>query len=115
MNTCFNEFLLKVRQEERKVSLLPESCVKESSQMISLLSKILKEMKTYVLDNGFDSQNEEIIFFRDVKPVVQGKWLFYHQLYQWEAVTSVFPKAHLKDFFVQQEKKIEKDFKICLK
>ncbi|AWL77983.1 RteC domain-containing protein [Capnocytophaga canimorsus] len=115
MNTFFYQFLLKIKQEEQKVSFLPESCVEESLQMMSLLSDMLKELKIYVLDNGFDSQKEEIIFFRDVKPVVQGKWLFYHQLYQWEAVTSVLSKAHLKDFFVQQGKKIEKDFKICLK
>lgn len=110
MNTYFNEFLLKVKQEEQKVSLLPESCVKESSQMISLLSEMLKEMKTYVLDNGFDSQNEEIIFFRDVKPLIQGKLLFYRKVYLIENSVICVDREHLIAYFLEQQNKLQTEF-----
>lgn len=84
MNTYFNEFLLKIEQEEQKVTFLPENCIKESLQMMSVLSNMLKEMKTYILTNGFESQSEEISFFREIKPIIQGKLLFYRQIHLWE-------------------------------
>lgn len=93
MNTYFYEFLLKIEKAELQVSLLPENCIEESLQMMSLLNETLKEFKNFVLNNGFDSPEEEKTFFRDIKPQVQGKWLFYHQVYQWELMAE-FPFEH---------------------
>ncbi len=116
MNTYFNEFLLKIEQEEQKVTFLPENCIKESLQMMSVLSNMLKEMKTYILTNGFESQSEEISFFRDIKPIIQGKLLFYRQIHLWEKSLSFLPKhnSNHKSFLVEQEKTMEQKLKKSL-
>lgn len=90
---------LKVKEQEEKLSLTPETVIKESCVMVELINRHLKELKDYVLSKGFEDKQEEIEFFRDVKPMLFAKLLFYNKLYQIETGRPVdLDKASRKYF-----------------
>ncbi|GET46625.1 RteC domain-containing protein [Capnocytophaga felis] len=111
MNTYFKTIFSRVEQKERKLTFSLESIVEDSLQMITFFNDILKELKEYVTSHHFVCQKEEIFFFREVKPYIQGKELFYYQIYQMETIAAYLPESHLKKYFVKQENKLEKEFK----
>ena len=46
-------------------------------KVINLLLRVREELKNYARDCVFDSIEEEIYFFKHLKPILCGKLLFY--------------------------------------
>ncbi|MBA5630008.1 hypothetical protein [Moheibacter lacus] len=73
------KIILKIREEEQKSDLSPQCVIASSRQIASVLLDKLELMKGYILENGFGKSEEEIEFFKKIKPEVQGKLIFYNK------------------------------------
>lgn len=73
------KIILSIREEEQKSDLSPQYVITSSRQIASVLLDKLELMKGYILENGFGKSEEEIEFFKKIKPEVQGKLIFYNK------------------------------------
>lgn len=53
-------------------------------QVIDYLQEIIGELKAFVIAYPFANQEEEIYFFKEQKPVIASKIIYYHTVYQFE-------------------------------
>lgn len=60
--------LLSIRDEESKVDLSPQHVIENSRYLACYLLKKHQVLKEYVLENGFSDINQEIEFFKKIKP-----------------------------------------------
>lgn len=77
---------------------------------IKVLEEMFKEIKTFISDYTFKDEDEEIRFFKEIKPQLFCKLIYYQKIYRIEALRpngsdeaqkKYIAKEldHLKDFF----------------
>ena len=81
---------VRVLLEEMKVSLeqvsnSSENNLRQSASSCQVVQQALHQLKDHVLNEGFKSEADEIIFFKEIKPVFLSELIFYSELYQVEA------------------------------
>jgi hypothetical protein len=59
--------------------------VELTEKAMGLCDSVMMELRESVLKNGFNSEEEEIYFFKHVKPKVESKFFFYTELFKLEA------------------------------
>ncbi len=80
VSTLRHEIEIKIHAiKSSENSLLPN--IKE---IISYLHESLTRLKFFIVNYEFESQEEEILFFKELKPQIYGQLLFYVRLYKIE-------------------------------
>ncbi|MFH6991860.1 RteC domain-containing protein [Flavobacterium sp. FlaQc-48] len=88
-----------IRKAEKEFSLDPEQIIEKSYHMTTLLRNLLCTVKKNVLEKGFSDENEEVYFFKTVKPQILGKLIYYNKIFRIEASCPVVSgKMHHKHF-----------------
>ncbi len=100
----------KIKEEEEKLSLIPSTVVEESRKMIVLLNNQLQFLKEHVLKNGFEDRDEEIEFFREIKPSIYSKLLFYNKLFRIESGRPFELGSVSRKYFKEKLTKIESNY-----
>jgi glutaredoxin 2 len=59
--------------------------LKKSEQSIICISACLKQLKEYILQNKFSNQEEEILFFKEIKPSVYSKLIYFVKVFNIES------------------------------
>ncbi len=107
----FTDTLQKVEKKEYDVlTMQSQDIITKSNTMLLFLSDVLNEIKAEVLEKDFESEHEEIYFFKEIKPQILGKMLFYQKLIDIEVLCS---KSNLKQqvkYYKIQIDTISKDF-----
>src|SRR5690606_33377961 len=62
--------------------------IKLSQEIIRLCRNELSNLKSIIKIKGFDSQDEEILFFKKMKPVISGYLIHYLEIYAFESQLS---------------------------
>lgn len=98
--------------EEKLVLIAKEniSLSKKAKQSIPLCIMALEELKTLINKNGFKSKDEEIQFFKEFKPIISAKLLYYIQIFNIESKKPIGTEKQLKKYFENHLKTIN-DFK----
>jgi hypothetical protein len=56
----------------------------EAYQMTLYLNEMLNTIKAIILQNGFPDEKQEIDFFKNIKPLVLGKLIYYNKVFRIE-------------------------------
>lgn len=99
--------LLSIRDEESKVDLSPQHVIEYSRYLACYLLKKHQVLKEYVLENGFSDINQEIEFFKKIKPEIQGKLIFYNKVFRIETACPIGMWQVHKEYFSKELQKIE--------
>lgn len=94
--------LKKIKQVEDTTTT---DIVPRAKKCTEIARKGINELKDLLMAEGFSSEEEEIAFFRDIKPGLLARWVYYHHIYAFEInlpVTNV--SAQLKS--IKNEQKI---------
>ncbi|WP_317198096.1 hypothetical protein [Chryseobacterium rhizoplanae] len=78
MKYSLNKIIDDVSQYEIKIVNEASGSLDEALKMISYLQEVLS-LKASVAKEGFESEWEEINFFRNVKPGILGKLIYYNK------------------------------------
>lgn len=76
-----DELLSKMKTEVEQLTLDQPDTLSRSLQIISVIENHLCKLKQFVLEYHFRSEQEEIYFFKEVKPVIMSQLLFYKRLF----------------------------------
>ena len=97
-----NEIETIIKKLEDKTQLLESTLsdiIKDAPAIISVLEEGFAKLKEKVSSYRFRSQDEEIKFFKETKPRIFSKLIYYHKLYHIALCTPVYDYRAQKCFF----------------
>ncbi len=98
------EELDRIEDEERELTLIAE-------KSIGVLKHTVEQLRNYVKENPFQTEGEEIYFFKSIKPRFFAKLLYYTKLLDMEIRRPVGEKKLDSRFFKKELKRINRFFK----
>lgn len=107
--------ILRIQHEEQKISLEPKMVIEESRKMTSFLSNLLTELREQIRQTGFTDPSEEIDFFRNIKPHLLGKLIYYNKVYRIETSCPVKSGKLYYKYFGAELEGLKQEYKehIC--
>jgi len=110
-----NSIISEIHIKEDKVSRETSDLIDEASQMTLYLQELLHSARQYILKEGFKNQAEEIEFFRDIKPQILGRLIYYNKVFRIETICPVTDGKMYQKFFMSQFQELKQEFKeyIC--
>lgn len=111
IKTVYKQALINIQKEEQKISLEADHVIEETFHMAAFLRNLLSEMKDHITEHGFSNDNEEIEFFKTIKPQILGKLLYYNKVFRIETASPVQDgKMHYK-YFSNEMHELKQEFK----
>ncbi|WP_026707124.1 RteC domain-containing protein [Flavobacterium frigidarium] len=115
MESTYKDALYRVLKKEQEISLESVHVINESYRMIIFLQDLLSDMKKRMLNHQFINENEEIEFFRIIKPQVLGKLIYYNKVYRIETSCPVSTGKMYNKYFSHELQQLKQEYKhnIC--
>lgn len=114
MKQTYKNILLSIEKQEKSVLRSTESVIDEAQHMVSYLRKLLTDLKADLLMKGFATIQDEIFFFKQVKPSILGKLIYYNKLLRIESL-SPYNFELLGAYYSEQIKALNKEYKKHIK
>lgn len=110
MKYSLHKIIDDVSQYESKIVNEASGSLDEALKMISYLQEVLTSLKASVVKEGFESEWEEINFFRNVKPGILGKLIYYNKVYRIECACPRGSVKIYRNYFSNQIKELKQEF-----
>lgn len=110
MKQAYKNILLSIDKEQINVSRSEKSDINEAYHMVSFLDKTLTELKVQISQKGFESIRDEIIFFKQVKPEILGRLMFYNKVIKIEGYSPINSDL-IEPYYNEQIKLLKKEYK----
>ena len=110
-NRFFHDAISKVIKKEERLTMKASKIIEESYSMTLLLKDLLAELKEFVVNSGFDTEQEEVDFFKNIKPQILSKLIFYNKIYRMETSCPVPNGKLLLKYFSAQLEQLKKTYK----
>lgn len=107
----YREALLSILKEEEEISFEAKHVIEESYHMIIFLRNLLSNVKIQVLKNGFTDENEEIVFFKTIKPQILGKLIYYNKVFRIETSRPVNVGKMYFNYFSDELQELKQEYK----
>ena len=107
----FHEAISKINRKEERLTMKPSKIIEESYSMTLLLKDLLAELKEFVMNSGFENDLQEIDFFKNIKPQILGKLIFYNKVYRMEIACPVPNGKLMLKYFSSKLEQLKKTFK----
>ena len=106
MNTNYLEDLSKLNDVLQLLELETDCPVKLAEMAIPIIFNALEKLKGDVVTNDFNSVEEEIHFFKHVKPLFLSKLIYYNRIFKIEKRKPQCGKKVLSKYFRKEQKRI---------
>jgi hypothetical protein len=115
MQSTYKDALYSILKKEQEISLESVHVIDESYRMTKFLQDLLSGMKNHVLEHHFTDENEEIEFFRIIKPQILGKLIYYNKMYRIETSCPVSTGKMYYKYFSSELQQLKQEYKehIC--
>lgn len=111
IKSIYDTIVKRIEIQEYKITLNKEKVIKEANQMTFFLQELLNETKNLVAEKGFIDKNLEINFFKNIKPQILGKLIYYNKIYRIETSCPAKGGEFHKMYFENELDKLNKEFK----
>jgi len=111
MEIVLNKLLSQINLQEEKLSFLGMVKADEAYQMTLFLNDMLLNIKAKVLDGGFENEQQEIDFFKKIKPQILGKLIFYNKIFRFETDCPVSTGEIHQSYFESLLKGLKSEYK----
>ena len=92
------------------IDLEVDDTVLKCEKSIEIIIQALQKVKTLVLKTGFKSDQEEIRFFKEVKPLFTSKRIYHNSVYRIEAKKPSGSTRILKKYYNSELEKLKRYF-----
>lgn len=82
---ALKQIIQKLDDELSRLNLKSPSVLIQAEAAAGVCQLALDEIRKLVIKNGFESEEEEILFFKHTKPKVLSKYIYYVQLFEIES------------------------------
>src|SRR5690554_1148551 len=115
MEIVLSKILSEIRHQEAKLSSQMVQTVDEAYQMTLFLNDMLCIIKAKVLQGNFINEQQEIDFFKNIKPQVLGKLIYYNKVFRIETTCPVSNGKIHQSYYENLLKTLKSEYKesIC--
>ena len=111
MEIVLNKILSEIQHQEDKLSSQMMQTADEAYQMTLFLKEMLFTIKMKVLQTGFKDEQQEINFFKNIKPQILGKLIYYNKVFRVETTCPVSTGRIHQSYFENQLKILKSEYK----
>lgn len=107
MNVFFNNMMAKIATELQTVDL--EDCnisIEESAKMVAFLNQCMAELRTFFFSIESITQENEILFFKKIKPEILGFLLYFNKIHTIELKCPNGSNDTLIEFYENEQKSL---------
>lgn len=105
----YRKILSDISTREQELSISAGNAIDHAGVMITFLHDILCALKEHLNEAPFTDSKDEIGFFREVKPQVMGKLIFYNDVYRIETTCPVQGGKMYRKYFSGQLKLLKQN------
>ena len=88
-------------------SLKGNDALNMSVMAMQVIYGVVKQVKDYVLTNGFADINEEIVFFKELKPLLHSKLIYYMEIKEIESKRILYAnKEFVRAYLIEQVERL---------
>ncbi len=109
MDNYFKETLSELEEAIGNLEFDADSLIQRSEAVIHLIVECLSKLKEYILRRGFNTIDEEIYFFKYLKPTIVSKLIFYNAVYKIETRKPYGAKP-IRKYLNKERKKLKRFF-----
>lgn len=115
MEIVLNKILAQIQYQEDKLSSQMMQMSEEAYQMTLFLKEMLCEIKSQILRDGFANEQQEIDFFKNIKPNILGKLIYYNKVFRIETTCPVSNGKIHQSYYENLLKALKSEYKesIC--
>ena len=84
MNPKYSILLNNLNEQLNFIDLEIDDQIKKCEQAITIILKSINELKKLIAKNNFKSKSEEILFFKEIKPLFTSKFIYFNRVYKIE-------------------------------
>lgn len=110
MKKSSHNILLEIHNKENKISSQSKTLIDEAYEMTLYLQDLLASIKKLLIEEGFTSDEEEINFFRKIKPQILGKLIYYNKIYRIETTCPVSNGKMYYSYFSTQLANLKREY-----
>lgn len=110
MKNTLKNILSDVGEYERGVNEKSSTLIDESCVLTTYLSELLAQLKSQVGNVGFADEAEEINFFKNIKPQLLGKLIYYNKVFRIETSCPVYNGKMYQAYFINELEELKQDF-----
>ncbi|WP_159951365.1 RteC domain-containing protein [Polaribacter septentrionalilitoris] len=94
-----------VQQKKHAEKKIPET--EKLNLQLELAKEVLNDLRVYIRTNKFKDSDEEIDFFKNIKPNIYADFIFYNSLLKYHVNKPNTTNSILKNYFKNELKKLE--------
>ncbi len=110
MEKCYQEFVQGLEDKINVLTIEMENPIFLGQELIETLIGSMKELKIMVLERGFKNAEEEIYFFKHMKPAVLAKLIYYNAIYKIETKKPYGNGKSIKKYINNELEKLKRFF-----
>ena len=110
MKYSLDKILLEIHNNEDKILSQSKRLIDEAYEMTLYLQDLLGSVKKYLTEEGFKNDEEEIHFFRCIKPQILGKLIYYNKIYRIETTCPVSNGKMYYNYFSGQLANLKREY-----
>ena len=110
MKSSLDYILTEIKKYEKKVSEETTNLIDESFRITTYLRELLFTIKNKILKDGFKDDFEEINFFKNIKPQILGKLIYYNKVFRIETSCPVNDGKMYFTFFSNELEGLKQEY-----
>jgi len=84
MKKFTNVYFDEIEKQIKKIERNEKNEITKSVQILMFLESKLEEIKSFIVQYDFKTEDEEIMFFKEIKPKIVSKLIYYMSVYKIE-------------------------------
>ena len=110
MKYSLQNIIIEIHNKEDKILSQSKRLIDEAYEMTLYLQDLLGSVKKYLTEEGFKNDEEEIHFFRSIKPQILGKLIYYNKIYRIETTCPVSNGKMYYSYFSGQLANLKREY-----
>ncbi|WP_395763144.1 RteC domain-containing protein [Elizabethkingia anophelis] len=110
MKYSLQNIILEIHNKEDRISSEGKTLIAEAYEMTLYLQDLLSSAKSLVREKGFNDDAEEINFFRNTKPQILGKLIYYNKIFRIETACPVSNGKIYSNYFTSQLANLKREY-----
>lgn len=103
MKSFSNEIIFKINAEIEASCTDSEVSSDKALYMINFIRPLFEELREFIHQYTFQDANEEILFFKDIKPFILSKLIYFNDIYTLELRKPNGSKEVIKEYYKKKQ------------
>lgn len=110
MNVRIRKIIDDLNEQLNFINIEQDNIIKRCEEAIEVILKATESIKAQVLKKPFNSQIEEIYFFKETKPKFTSKLIYYNKIYKIETKKPHGGRRAVKNYYKEELQKLKQFF-----